>query len=288
MSVEVYISDVCGLCYGAKNAINKTREAIKDKNNVVLYKEILHNKNAVEALESSGAITKNNLYEINKNDYVIIRAHGEPSSTFQYFKNNNISYLDCTCPNVKAIHNLVKEKNELGFQIIIVGKKDHPEVTATSGWCKSPILVENEEDIKDISLIYKKYFLVIQTTFSMDKALIIIEKISSLMEKENKYFEYRNTICNAQKNINLAASKLAKNVDAMIVIGGKNSSNSKELFNNISTITKTYFIENANQINHLIENNFVLSNQKIGITAGASTMLEDIIKVKRILESKLN
>ena len=285
MCAKVYISKTCGLCYGSNNAITKTKEALKENKNVVLYKEILHNKNVMSELENNGAVTKNSLEEINFNDYVIIRAHGEPYSTFEYFKNNNIKYLDCTCPNVKAINYLVKEKENAGFKIIIIGKHNHPEVIATAGWCTSPFIIEEEQEIENIDLSFDKYYLVVQTTFSKDKALYLIDKISNALKE--KCFEYRNTICNAQKNINDVSFELAKNVDVMIVIGGRNSSNSKELYNNMSTIVKTYFIENPVEVLNLIKENKLLINQKIGITAGASTMQEDILKTQELIEKNL-
>jgi 4-hydroxy-3-methylbut-2-enyl diphosphate reductase len=293
MSIEIYISDICGLCYGASNAISHARNSLKEKSNVVLYKEILHNQNVINELKTNGATIKNALSEISPSDYVIVRAHGEPHSTFKYFEENKISYLDCTCPNVKAINFLVKDKDSLGYKIIIIGKHGfdgkpmHPEVLATSGWCSNPILIEDESEIQNINLTHDKYYLVIQTTFSKDKAISFVDKIKNIMKLNNKVFEYRNTICNAQKNINKAAEELANNVDAMIVIGGKNSSNSKELFNNVSSIKKSYFIENPSNVFELV-NEFRKNNfKKIGITAGASTMKEDILEVKRILESKL-
>lgn len=285
---EISISKKCGLCYGSNNAINKTNDILEVENNVVLYKEILHNKNVMKRLKESGASLKNSLNEITSNDYVIIRAHGEPLSTFQYFKKNKINYLDCTCPNVKTIHLLVKEKNELGYKIIIIGKKNHPEVIATSGWCSSPILIENENDIKNINLNFEKYFLVVQTTFSKDTSLILIDEVKKALESSKKIFEYKNTICNAQKLINEHSIELANKVDIMIVIGGKNSSNSIELFNKMRSIVTTYFIEDKDQLLNLIEENKILPGQKIGITAGASTLNEDIINAKKLLENKFN
>lgn len=290
---EIYISKTCGLCYGSNAAISKTREILKSNNNVVLYKEILHNKNVVSELQSCGAITKENLKELTNNDYVIIRAHGEPYSTFNYLEKNNIKYLDCTCPNVKAIHHLVKEKDSLGYKIIIIGKHGydskpiHPEVFATAGWCTKPILIEEEEEIKSIDLSFEKYFLVVQTTFSADKALFIIDKIEQLLLENDKTFEYKNTICNAQKSINISAAELANKVDAMIVIGGKHSSNSLELYKNVSNITKSFFIENIDELNILLNEGYFANFKKIGITAGASTLKEDIFEIKETLEKKL-
>lgn len=285
MCAYVYISQICGLCYGSNNAINKTRETLKNNNNVVLYKEILHNKNVMSELEHSGAIIKDNLKELTPNDYVIIRAHGEPHSTFEYLKNNNINYLDCTCPNVKAINYLVKEKDSAGFKIIIIGKHNHPEVIATAGWCTSPFIIEEEQEIENIDLNFEKYYLVVQTTFSKDKALHLIDRIN--LKLKEKYLEYKNTICNAQKSINEASTKLAREMDIMIIIGGKNSSNSKELFNKMNTLVTSYFIENPIEVIDLIKEKKLLKTHKIGITAGASTMKEDILKTKEFIENNL-
>lgn len=290
---KVYISPVCGLCYGSNNAINKTRESLNSNNNVILYKEILHNSNVIKELTNKGAKTKIHLKDIEKNDYVVIRAHGEPESTFSYFKDNGIKYLDCTCPNVKAIHLLVKEKDKQGYKVIIIGKHGeseetmHPEVYATSKWCNNPIIIENEEDIKKIDLRYSKYYLVCQTTFNKDKALNYIEYVKNIMIKNNKIFEYKNTICNAQKAINEASIKLANEVDIMIVMGGRNSSNSKELYKNLLKVKQTLFIEKPKDIIFFIRANVLDENQKIGITAGASTMKEDILKLKEIIEKSL-
>ena len=291
MTLEVHVSPVCGLCYGSTNAVTKTKESLKENKKVVLYKEILHNQNVISDLEKQGAVIKNDLKELEKDDFVIIRGHGEPLSTFKYFEDNKINYLDCTCPNVKAINLLVKEKSEQGYKIILLGKHGfngkpmHPEVYATIGWCTtSPILIEDESEIKSIDLSYEKYYLVVQTTFSRDKSIKFISLIEELMNTNQKEFDYRNTICNAQKNINKAAEELAKEMDIMIVIVGKNSSNPKELYNNFSSIKETYFIENPVDILGFKNVFNKKDNLKVGITAGASTMKEDVLQVKEILE----
>lgn len=288
METKIYISEVCGLCYGSNNAISKTREALCDNKNVVLYKEILHNQNVINELKNKGAIIKEHIENLNENDYVIIRAHGEKESTFSHLKSKHISYLDCTCPNVKAIHLLVKKKQQEGYKIIIIGKKSHPEVIATSGWCNNPIIIENENDFNKLILKHPKYYLVCQTTFSKDKAELFITKILNILNDKKKEFDYKNTICNAQKNINESSIKLANDMDIMIVIGGKNSSNSIELFNNVSKVKTTYFIHDPNEVLDLVKNNLIKRGQKIGITAGASTMNEDIVYTKKLLEIELN
>ena len=188
---------------------------------------------------------------------------------------------------------MVEKKQTEGFKIILIGKCGfggkpmHPEVMGTAGWCDSPIFVEDESEIENIDLSFDKYFLAVQTTFSKDKATLFIEKIKNKIEKANKVFEFKNTICNAQRNINEASVILSKDVDIMFVIGGKNSSNTKELFLNVSNYTKAYKIEDTDEVFET-DINELKSAKKIGITAGASTMQEDILKVKDNLNKILN
>ena len=283
--MKVLVAETCGLCNGAKRTLDGVLKSYKQNKNVTLYKEILHNKNVINSLKQMGIKQKDNLEDINKDDYVIIRGHGEPISTFKFLESNNIEYLDCTCPNVKYINLLVKEKSEEGYKIIIVGKKSHPEVIATSGWCDNPILVEEEGDINNINFNFSKYYLVVQTTFSTKKAEQIIDKIKCLMKNGYKEFLYKNTTCNAQKIINQSSEKLANKVDAMIVIGGKNSSNTKELYNNLSKVKKTFLIEDVCEVNELIREKEITSNMTIGITAGASTLKEDILSLENLLKT---
>jgi len=280
----VITSGVCGLCSGSLNAITKTQNIAKEKKNVVLFKEILHNKNVIKELEKQGIKTKNNLSEINSSDFVIIRAHGEPKSTYDYFKHNNIEFLDLTCGNVKAINILVNRKNSEKYKIILIGKKNHPEIQGTCGWCDSPIIIEEESEIDNIDLTFNKYFLTIQTTFNKDKAERFLEKISKIMQENNKTFEYKNTICNAQRNINQASKLVAEKVDVMIVVGGKNSSNTKELYNKMNEITTAYHVETCLDVHELINRGLIKNNHIVGLTAGASTMMDDIIKIKNIIE----
>lgn len=104
---KVLVSEICGLCAGALNAILKTREVATKEKNVTLFKELLHNKNVIKELQSKGVTTKNTLEEITNNDYVIIRAHGEPKQTYDILNTRKINYLDLTCANVKAINMIV-------------------------------------------------------------------------------------------------------------------------------------------------------------------------------------
>lgn len=288
---NVIIASTCCLCYGAENAIAKTLKALEDGEKVAMLKVILHNKNVMQKLLSMGARVIENVTECKEDDCVIICAHGEKKSTFDYLNELKINYIDCTCPNVKAIEKLVEMKNNEGYKIIIIGKHGfdgkpiHAEVKGTMGWCDDPIVIEDESEISNIDLSFEKYYLVVQTTFARDKAEKFINIIQEIMKSKHKMFEYKNTICDAQKQINLASVELAKDVDVMVVVGGKNSNNSKELFNNVSQYVPALFIENEIELKKHIINGFFNKYNTIGITAGASTMKQDIEKMKLILET---
>ncbi|NCB48048.1 MAG: hypothetical protein EOM55_00230 [Clostridia bacterium] len=288
---SVYIAQKCCLCYGSNRAFSMVKDSANVRENIVLYKELLHNKRVVSELSNLGVSEYQNLTDFKSDDIAVIRAHGEPKSTFEFFENKGIKYLDCTCPNVKAINKLVQMKETEGKKIIIVGKygkkngEMHPEVLGTAGYCNKPLFVEDEEDAIKIDTHFESYYLVVQTTFSYSLAVEIIKILKEKFEKIGKQFEYKNTTCNAQKEINLSSVELAKEVDIMFVVGGKNSSNTKELFDNVSKHTKAYFVENINEVKDCLKEIKLSSKTKIGLTGGASTMIEELIEIKEYLEN---
>lgn len=289
--MKVEIAKECCLCFGARRAVTLAEESLAQGKKVVLFKQILHNKTTTGNLLKAGAVQKDNLAELKPGETVVIRAHGEGKATFDYFKQQGIEFVDGTCPNVKAINLLAQRKSGEGYKIIILGKYGkgggvmHPEVAGTAGWCDNPIFVEDEDDIKNISLDYPKYFLTVQTTFSCKKADDLIAKIKDYLEKNGKEFDYRNTTCNAQKRINESSENLAKEVDAMIVVGGKNSSNTKELFNNLSTKSTCFLVENLEDVKELVSAGKFSGIKKIGLTGGASTVISELEEIKEYLEA---
>lgn len=294
---NIKIATICGLCAGCKNAISLAENATKNQN-VTLLKEIVHNKNINYKLKQKGVSCAQNLAEINPESTVIIRAHGEPPETYNFLNKNNISYLDGTCKNVKNIHNLVSEFSEKGYKIIIVGKYGkhsgviHPETLGTIGYCKStPFLIEDFEDINKLENIKnQKLLLVSQTTFNPTKFNQIKDMIFDICDRNNNEIMMKNTICGAQMAIQKSSLTLAKECDLMIIVGGKNSSNTVELFNNIKSTCPAILIEDIQdyktQLNLI---NFEISkNTKVGITAGASTDKQELIDLKQIIESSFN
>ena len=288
---NIKISQICGLCEGCKNVIETTKAQLNKGRKVTLFKEVVHNKNANKFLNSLGAQIKTELTDLNSDELVIIRAHGEPPKTFEYLNENRIKFKDCTCPNVKKINNSTQNYMLQGYEIIIVGKHNHPEVMGTQGWCLGgAIVIENENDLEQLNQFKNaKLHLVCQTTFNSNKFDELEQKISEIAKQNNCELIVNKTICNAQKLINLYSVELAKQSDVMIVVGGKNSSNSIELFKNVSYYCPSIFIEDVNSYKLELENNNIKINKntRIGITAGASTLKEELLELKTLIENDL-
>ena len=278
----IYYPKTYGTCTGANRAIEmayKLKSEFNDKN-VYIYKEVLHNDYIINDLKRNGINIVYNLDEVSENDILILRAHGESKSVYEDIKRRNITCYDATCVNVKRVHDLVSEKYNNGFNIIIVGKKDHPEVIGTNGWCdNTAIIIENEEDYKQLNK-NNKYYIVCQTTISYDKLHNLLQYLNS-----NKFdYSYDNTICNYQKLIQDSSVDLAKMMDIMIVIGGKESSNTKVLFNEVSKKCKSYFFSDIKEFYSFLKTFKIKKDIKIGFTGGASTPKVQIYEFAHLYE----
>ena len=278
----IYYPKVYGTCAGANKAIEaayKLKKENKDKN-IYIYKEILHNPYIINELLKDDIKCIDDLSILNENDILIIRAHGEPKETYDYLNSHNIEYYDATCTNVLKVHNLATQKQKDGYKIIIIGKKTHPEVIGTNGWINNEgIIIEDKDDYKELNN-NDKYFIVCQTTVSHKK----LQELLNYMNENNISYEIENTICNAQKLIQTSSVALAEQMDIMFVIGGKESSNTKELFNLCNEVTKTYYFSNIKDFFNFIKKEKYTLNTKIGFTGGASTPKEQIKEYANLLE----
>ena len=278
----IYYPKVYGTCAGANKAIEaayKLKKENKDKN-IYIYKEILHNPYIINELLKDDIKCIDDLSILNENDILIIRAHGEPKETYDYLNSHNIEYYDATCTNVLKVHNLATQKQKDGYKIIIIGKKTHPEVIGTNGWINNEgIIIEDKDDYKELNN-NDKYFIVCQTTISHKK----LQELLNYMNKNNISYEIENTICNAQKLIQTSSVTLAEQMDIMFVIGGKESSNTKELYNLCNEVTKTYYFSDIKDFFNFIKKEKYTLNTKIGFTGGASTPKEQIKEYANLLE----
>ena len=276
--MEIIVGKTAGFCYGVKNAVDKTVQILEENtgNKVYCLGELVHNKQVVEKLEKMGLVVVENVEDLpkseDKNNKVIIRAHGVSKAVYEKIEELNYQYVDLTCPNVLSIHKIVQNFIKDGYYVLLIGQKNHPEVLGTYGWCADKCsIIETEEDIEETSknINADKILVVAQTTFSLEKFNKFVEIIK---EKFNKEIEIRNTICNATKLRQEETEKLSKEVETMIIIGGKNSSNTKKLYDIASKITNTILVETVAEVN--MED--LKSFKKIGIMAGASTPQESI------------
>ncbi|MBE7014557.1 MAG: bifunctional 4-hydroxy-3-methylbut-2-enyl diphosphate reductase/30S ribosomal protein S1 [Ruminococcaceae bacterium] len=280
--LSVKLAKTAGFCFGVKRAVEKTYElAQKNNKKIVTYGPIIHNEQVVEDLKKNGVNVAESLDEIEKGSLVIIRAHGVSKKVYDYFDKNNIEYVDLTCPFVKKIHNIVKENFEKGKTIVLVGKKNHPEVIGINGWCDEKAIVIYEENYEELENIFKdkdNLCVVAQTTINKQKFYNYVK----FLKNTCKTIEVFDTICNATYERQSEAVLLAKEADVMIVVGGKNSSNSNELYLKCKEVLDdTYMIETKEQLDVSL-----FKNKKIAITAGASTPAYIIKEVLNIMSEE--
>lgn len=286
--MEVYIGKTSGFCLGVKIAIDKAKAATAEKKKIYCLGEIVHNKQVVKSLEDNGMITIDNIEEVPDGEIVIFRAHGEAKKIYERAKEKNLQIIDTTCGKVKAIHEKVEREKESSF-IIIIGKKNHPEIIGTKGFAgDNSFIIENEDDILDAYIEYEKtnlgkVFVVAQTTFSSKLFDEIVEQVQTNFIEADVIVD--KTICDATEIRQAETSKMSKEFHYMFVIGGKNSSNTKELVKIAQTnCENVYNIETVEEIKNLKFD----ANEKAGIIAGASTPQESICNVKEYLEKVTN
>ncbi|MGN0437950.1 MAG: bifunctional 4-hydroxy-3-methylbut-2-enyl diphosphate reductase/30S ribosomal protein S1 [Lachnospiraceae bacterium] len=265
--MEVLLAKTAGFCFGVKRAVDMVYEQTS-KGNVYTYGPIIHNEEVIKDLEDKGVKIIDSLDEIEhlSEGTLVIRSHGVEKKIYEKAKEKGLEIVDATCPFVKKIHNIVDKDSSLDCEIIIIGDEKHPEVEGIMGWCNTkPIVINSIEEAKNLSISKdKRISLVSQTTFNHNKFNSIVE----ILEKKGYNVNVYNTICNATEERQKEAASISKQVDAMIVIGGKNSSNTQKLYE----ISKKE-CENTYYIQTLVDLDLAAfeSVGRVGITAGAST-----------------
>ena len=281
--MKVELAKSAGFCFGVKKAVNTVYEEAKKENEIVYtLGPIIHNEEVVKDMKKRGveAVKMEDLASLQKGT-VIIRSHGVSREVYNFVKNSGHRVVDATCPFVKKIHAIVSVQSGKGKTVVIIGNPDHPEVMGIKGWGdKNTYAVENIEQFINLGLKKDEEIIIVaQTTFNHKKFQEIIDKIS-LLGYDVRCF---NTICNATQERQAEAKKIASNVDAMIVIGDKKSSNTGKLVEICQEECKnTVFIQTLEDLNY----DALLSVDSVGITAGASTPKHIIEEVQNIVRSK--
>ena len=265
---EVTTAKSAGFCFGVKRAVDMVYDEAKKGERVYTLGPIIHNQQVVEDLEKKGVKVIDSVNDIN-NGYdatVIIRSHGVPEKVIKVLREKNVNIVDATCPFVLKIHKIVKEASQNGKTIIIIGSDNHPEVEGIKGWCvNEPVVLESVEEAENYTVDgAKKLCVVSQTTFNYKKFKDIVD----ILSKKSYDIDVMNTICNATEERQTEAGTIARQSDAMLVIGGKHSSNTQKLYEICrKECENTYFIQTLDDLDLKQLQSF----RSVGITAGAST-----------------
>jgi len=276
--MEVLVAKNSGLCYGVKRALNLAYEtAQKKKGQVFTYGDLIHNPQVIRHLENQGIISIDNLGRM-KRGTVIIRSHGVSPEIYSLLGEKEIETVDATCPIVKKIQKRVEKLAKNEDEIIIVGNRKHPETQGLLGYSLGKgTVIENEDQVRELPL-GKKRTVLAQST----QDLYLFKKIVAALVEKTEELRVFNTICQSTQTRQKSTSELASRVDALFIIGGKNSSNTQKLYEITKRILPTtYFIEDPEQIT----SGMLEGVHKIGLSGGASTPPEAIQQAEKKIKS---
>jgi len=274
--VEIRLAPFSGFCFGVRRAIQLAQSAKISDKPVYTLGELIHNPGIIKDLEKQGIHTVYNASEI-KNSTVIIRSHGITQEEYNKLQENNNEIIDATCPYVNRTHTIMQKMADEGYPVLILGDKQHPEVKGMISYGNTKIDIINEDEpLPEIEA--KRLAIMAQTTQRIEK---FRELVCKLLPKVDELRVF-NTICLATTQRQKATEELSQASEVMFVIGGLNSSNTRALAKLSSLYCPTYHIEDEKQLAEID----ISSYKKIGITAGASTPEEMIIKVYNVLLKK--
>lgn len=280
--MEIRIAENCGFCYGVKRAVNMAQDTSDQLERSYTLGPIIHNPQVVSNLEEHGVYAVDSLDEI-PGGTVIIRSHGVGPAVYEEATDKGLKVVDATCPHVKKAQQDAKSVIDSGMSLVILGEEKHPEVISINLWAQNKgIVIETEEEAKILPFVENRG-VVVQTTFSQFKFQSIID----ILEEKTQNLKVFKTICTATQERQNSAVELAKTVDLMIVVGGKNSGNTNRLAEVCRDVgCTTYHIETAAELqldwfNHV---------QTVGVTAGASTpdwIIKEVIDTMNEFEQLL-
>jgi len=280
--MEVILAKSAGFCFGVKRAVEKVYEQIDSGRKIYTYGPIIHNEEVVRDLEERGVQVIEDEKELAalKEGAVVIRSHGVPKQIYDLINQNGLECIDATCPFVKRIHNIVEKESGEGRQIVIIGNDGHPEVEGIKGWSHTPAtVIESVKEAENFEADSSQPLCIVsQTTFNYNKFQELVE----IFQKRGYNVTVVNTICNATEERQKEAGEIAAKVDAMIVIGGRHSSNTQKLYEICrGKCAATYFIQTLEDLHLELPKTAAL----VGITAGASTpnnIIEEVQNYVRI------
>ncbi len=277
--MEIILADTAGFCFGVNRAVNKVEELLSDGKKVATLGPLIHNPQYIQSLCDRGAIIVESPDEVPENCELVIRAHGITKELLEKVKQTGISYSDATCPFVMKIQKIIDKESAADNIVLIAGDENHPEVKGFRSYCKgqSYVFINYDELIKLLNennyFAEKEIIYVAQTTFSINE----YKKCSELIKKYCTNVKIFDTICDATSKRQKDACNLSYKCDIIIIIGGRNSSNTQKLKTVCEKNTKTFLIESAEELSDIDFSGCTT----IGVTAGASTpvcIIKEVIK----------
>ena len=273
---EITVAKTAGFCFGVKRAVDGAYSALSENRRIATLGDIIHNRQVTDDLRARGVYSYDSPEDIPDDCTIVIRAHGVGKDIYERIGQR--PFIDLTCPFVEKIHKIVEKHHREGYQIVIIGDKDHPEVKGINGWCEySAVIIDSETTEINEDFSNKSLCIVAQTTIKKNNFVQIVQILKKTCKSSIEF----DTICSATKDRQEEAAALAASSDCMIVIGGRNSSNTKKLFEISKRLCPdTWHVETADEIPQKQYN-------KIGITAGASTPARIIQEVVKAMSENL-
>ena len=284
--MEVIIGKYSGMCAGVKNALKQANEILDNNNDVYCLGEFVHNGQVVLNLENKGMSTVEDITKVPNYSNVIFRTHGVAKQIYERAERKGLKVFDLTCPNVKLVQDKIIKENKRSF-IIIIGKNGHPEVASYKSFAgEQSYVVDDDDELYDALEEFKKsgkslVYVVGQTTFSSNKFDSLAEKLRDVFKDDAQAVMVDKTICRATENRQEECDQISQKVDVMVIIGGKNSSNTNKLFEIASkNCSKVFFAQTKKDLRKLDFEGIT----RVGIMAGASTPQEDVDEIVEFLE----
>ncbi len=277
--MNVRVARTAGFCFGVKRAIQKAFETAGGQGKVFSLGPLIHNPQAVERLRNRGVRVIGEPAEAEAGSVVIVRSHGVSPDVERRLSEKGVTIVDATCPFVKKAQNHAVRLRENGYQVVIVGERDHPEVMGIRGYAGEDALVIGPDDNPELLGFRGKVGIIAQTT----QSLTVLQNVVSAAVAQASTVKVHNTICDATRQRQRESIALAGDVDVMLVVGGKNSANTKRL----KTLceekgVRAFHVETADEIDTAW---FNPTDRTVGITAGASTPEWIIEDVRRRMEN---
>ena len=288
--MEVKVAKTAGFCFGVQRAVDKVYELIDScPDRLFTLGPIIHNEEVVNDLEKKGVrvASEEELKTLPEGSTVVIRSHGVGKKVYDQLEECGLSYVDVTCPFVLKIHRIVEKESKAGSHIVIIGDPDHPEVVGICGWCIGPYtVIRTKQDALDfVPPEGKNVCIVSQTTFNYNKFKDLVEILRKKRYDNTvlNILNILNTICNATEERQREAKSIAGEVDTMLVVGGRHSSNTQKLFEICKKeCGNTYYIQTPVDL----DSEMFQRSSFVGITAGASTPKKIIEEVQEHVRIK--